>query len=94
MREVGTSMHGCNSGGTGGLLPVKRSTSYCLGNSWSDTFWVQGPAGTKRVKGGVSGPAEDLRPAAEVAAGVNFRPAGSVRGQVAGSLPRKATRHK
>ena len=23
-----------NSGGTGGLLPVQRSTSYCLDNSW------------------------------------------------------------
>ena len=47
----------------------------------------QGPRRRKRVKGGVSGPAEDLRPVAEVAAGVNFRPAGGVRGQVAGPLP-------
>ena len=47
------------------------------------------PTGTKRVKGGVSGPAEDLRPVAEVAAGVILRPAGGVRGQVAGSLSRK-----
>ena len=38
-------------------------------------------------KGGVSGPAENLRPVSEVEAGVNFRPAGGVRGQVAGSLP-------
>ena len=38
-------------------------------------------------KGGVSGPAEDLRPVPEVEAGVNFRQAGRVRGQVAGSLP-------
>ena len=37
-----------NSGGTGGLLPVQRSTSYCLENSWSDTVRVQGPTGTKR----------------------------------------------
>ena len=44
----------------------------------------QGPTGTKRVKGGVSGPAEDLLPVSEVEAGVNFRPAGGVRGQVAG----------
>ena len=36
----------------------------------------------------MSGPAEDLRPVSEVEAGVNFRPAGGVRGQVAGSLPR------
>ena len=77
------------SGGTGGLLPVQRSTSYCLNNSWSDTVRVQGPTGTRRVKGGVSGPAEDLRPVSEVEVGVNFRPAGRVRGQVAGSLPRR-----
>ena len=76
-----------NSGSTGGLLPVQRSTSYCLKNSWSDTVRVQGPTGTRRVKGGGSGPAEDLRPVSEVEAGVNFRPAGVVRGQVAGSLP-------
>ena len=50
-----TTLHGAhNSGGTGGLLPVQRSTSYCLDNSWSDTVRAQGPMGTKRVKGGVS----------------------------------------
>ena len=38
---------------------------------------------------GVSGPAEDLRPVSEVEAGVNFRPAGGVQGQVAGSIPRR-----
>ena len=48
--------------------------------------------GRKRVKGGVSGPAEDLRPVSEVEAGVNLRPAGVVRGQVAGSLPRRQPR--
>ena len=37
----------------------------------------------------VSGPAEDLRPVSEVEAGVNFRPAGGSRRQVAGSLPRR-----
>ena len=58
-------------------------------NSWSDTGRVQGPTGRRCTKGGVSGPAEDLRPVAEVAAGVNFRPTGGVREQVAGSLPRK-----
>ena len=58
-------------------------------NSWSDTGRVQGPTGRRCTKGGVSGPAEDLRPVAEVEAGVNFRLAGGVRGQVAGSLPRK-----
>ena len=41
------------------------------------------------TKGGVSGPAENLLPVSEVEAGVNFRPAGGVRGQVAGSLPRR-----
>ena len=54
--------------------------SHLQSNSWSDT-------GTRRVKGGVSGLAEDLRPVSEVEAGVNFRPAGGVREQVAGSLP-------
>ena len=42
-----------------------------------------------RVKGGVSGPAEDLRPVPEVVAGVNFRPAGGVRRQVVGSFSGK-----
>ena len=46
------------------------------------------PRAQRGVKGGVSGPAEDLRPVSEVEAGVNFRPAGG-RGQVAGSLPRR-----
>ena len=73
--------HACNSVVSGGFLPVQKSTSYDLGTG------RQGPTGTKRVKGGVSGPAEDLRPVPEVVAGVNFRPAGGVRGQVAGSLP-------
>ena len=40
-------------------------------------------------KVGFCGTAEDLRPVSEVEAGVNFRPAGGVREQVAGSLPRK-----
>ena len=55
--------------------------------SWSDTVRSQGPTGRRCTKGGVSGPAEDLRPVPEVEAGVNFRPTGWVRGQVAGSLP-------
>ena len=57
--------------------------------SCSDTGRVKGPTCTRRVKGGVSGPAEDLRLVSEVEAGVNFRPAGGVRGQVAGPLPRR-----
>ena len=71
-----------NSRGTSGLLPVCKSTSYNL------EVGRQGPTRRKGSKGGVSGPAEDLRPVSEVEAGVNFRPAGGVRGQVAGSLPR------
>ena len=51
------------------------------------TWLGRGPTGRRCTKGGVSGPAEDLRPVSEVEAGVNFRPAGWVRGQVAGSLP-------
>ena len=58
-----------NSGGTGGLLLVQRSTSYCLDNSWLDTVRVQGPTGTRRIKGGVYGPAEDFLPVSEVEAG-------------------------
>ena len=58
-------------------------------NSWSDTGRVKGPTGRRCTKGGVSGPAEDMLPVSELEAGVNFRPAGGVRGQVAGSLPRR-----
>ena len=56
-------------------------------NWWSDTGSAQGLRRRKRVEEWVSGPAEDLRPVSEVETGVNFRPAGGVRGQVAGSLP-------
>ena len=43
-----SSMHRArNSGGTGGLLPEQRSTSYCLKKLWSDTVRVQGPTGTR-----------------------------------------------
>ena len=82
-RNRGSRSHAFNSGGAGGLLPVCKSTSYHL------DVCSQGPTGRKRVKGGVSGPAEDLLPVSEVEAEVNFRPAGGVRGQVAGSLPRR-----
>ena len=63
-----------NSRVTGGLLPVCKSTSYFL------EVGRQGPTRRKGSKGGVSGPAEDLRHVSEVEAGVNFRPAGGVRG--------------
>ena len=62
-----------NSGGTGGLVLVQRSTSYCLDNSWSDTVRSQGPRGRTGTKGGVSGPADDLLPVSQVEAGLNFR---------------------
>ena len=75
-------------------LAVVASAAHALvsplhSNSWSDTVSSQGPRERKRVKEGVTGPAEDLRPVSEVEAGVNFRPAGGVRGQVEGSLPRR-----
>ena len=41
-------------------------------NSWSDTGRSQGPTGRRPTKGGVSSPAEDLRPVSEVEAGVIF----------------------
>ena len=69
------------------------SVSSLHSNSWSDTARVQGPTSRKRVKGGVSSPAEDLLSVSEVEAGVNFRPAGGGRRQVAGSIPQEATRH-
>ena len=72
---------------------MQRSTSYCLDNSCSDTGRVKGPTGRRCPKGGVSGPAEALLPVSEVETRVNFRPAGGVRKQVAGSLPGRATRH-
>ena len=50
--------HACNSVVSGGFLPVQKSTSYNLGR--------QSPTGTRRVKGGVSGLAEDLRRVSEV----------------------------
>ena len=68
---------------------ARSSPMHCAHNSWSDTGRVQGPTGKRCTKGGSSGPAEDLRPVSEVEAGVNCRPAGGVRGQVAGSLPRR-----
>ena len=78
-----------SSSAVSAVAHARATTLHGAHNSWSDTVRVQGPTGTRRVKGGVSGPAEDLRPVSEVEAGVNFRPAGGVRGQVAGSLPRR-----
>ena len=60
-------------------------------NSWSDTVRVHGPSHGHKEFQMVGFPVwpEDLRPVSEVEAGLNFRLAGGVRGQVAGSLPRK-----
>ena len=60
-----------------------KSTSYIL------ELGSQGPRRRKSVKGGVSGPAEELLPVSEVKTRVNFRPAGGVLRQFAGSLPRR-----
>ena len=81
--------HGFCSAPSSAVVPLCMhvgDTCACI-ISWSDTGRVTGPTGRRCTKGGVSGPAEDLRPVPEVEAGVNFRPAGRVRGQVAGSLP-------
>ena len=75
-RTRSSRVYAFNSGCVGGLLPVCKSTSYHL------EVCRQRLTGRKRVKGGVSRPAEDLLPVSEVEAGVNFRPAGGVRGQV------------
>ena len=74
---VGLGMRGDGS-------PVHDACS----NSWSDTVRVKGPTGTRRVKGGVSRLAEDLRPCPRGGGSGKFS-AGRlvVRGQVAGSLP-------
>ena len=61
----------------------------CKSTSYNLKMCSQGPTGRKRVEGGVSGPAEDLRPVSKVEAGVDFRPAGNEREQVADSLPRR-----
>ena len=47
----------------------------CKSTSYNLEVGRQGPTWRKGSKGGVSGPAEDLRPVSEVEAGVNFRPA-------------------
>ena len=69
------------------VVHAHATTLHNAQNSWSDTGRVQGPTERRCTKGGVSGPAEDLRPVSEVEAGVNFRPAGGVREQVVGHFP-------
>ena len=70
---------GCSSPGVSAAVAhVHASTLHdACPNSFSDTGRVEGPTGSSCTKGGVSGPAEDLRPVSEVEAGVNFRPAGT-----------------
>ena len=78
-----------SSSAVSAVAHAHASTLHGAHNSWSDTVRVQGPTGTRSVKGGVSGPAEDLRPDSEVEAGVKFRLAGGIRGQVAGTGTRQ-----
>ena len=81
--------HGSCSVPSSAVVPLCMhvdDTCACI-NSCSDTVSSQVPRGRRRVKGGASGPAEDLLPVSEVETGVNFRLGGGVRGQVAGSLP-------
>ena len=80
-RNTVTPMHVAHNSGEASVSCLCRGP---LAKTWGGGR--KGPTGTKRVKGGVSGPAEDLHPVPEVEAGVNFRPAGRVRGQVAGQL--------
>ena len=63
-------------------------------NSWSDTVRVQGPTGTKRVKGGVSGPAEDLRPVSEVEPRGKFSAGRRCAGAGCRFSSQEATRHR
>ena len=84
--------------GWSGWCAFQFSSCFSSGDGWRCCTWqhqfVVGhgscmcPTGSLCSKYGVSGLAEDLRPVSEVEAGVNFRPSG-VRGQVAGSLPRR-----
>ena len=95
--RVGLGVFFSRGGVEGGLSRCLRVSARDMGggaapgstNSWSDTAHACCPTGSFCTKGGISGPAEDLRPVSEVEAGVNFRPAGGVRGQVAGSIPRR-----
>ena len=71
-----------------GVAHARSTPMHDAHNSLSDTVRVQGLTGRRCTKGGVSSRAEDLFPVSKVEARVNFRPAGGVRGQVAGSIPR------
>ena len=58
-----------SSSAVSAVAHAHASTLHGAHNSWSDTVRVQGPTWRKRVKGGISGPAEDLRPVSEEEAG-------------------------
>ena len=74
------------------VVHARSKPMHVAHNSWSDTVRVQGPTGARRVKGGVSSPAEDLLPVSELKAGVPF-PGGNqaqvpgVSGKVRSHLP-------
>ena len=83
-----------NSSGLGSLSSacarrVARSAAarVCLGSSSLAVSAAVAHAHASILHDACSDPAEDLRPISEVEAGINFRPACGVRGQVAGSLP-------
>ena len=78
-----------SSSAVSAVVHAHATTLHGAHNSWSDTVRSQGPTIRRCTKGVGSGPAEDLRPVSEVEAGVNFRLAGGVRRQVAGSIPRR-----
>ena len=55
-----------SSSAVSAVAHAHASTLHGAHNSWSDTVRVQGPTGTRRVKGGGSGVAEDLRPVSSI----------------------------
>ena len=87
--------HGFCSAPSSALVPLCMhvdDTCACI-NSWSDTVSSQGPRGRRRVKGGVSGPAEDLLPVSEVEAGGKFSACRRCTGAGCRFHSRKSTRH-
>ena len=79
--------HACNSVVSGGFLPVQKSTSYDVGTC------RQCPTGRRCTKGGVSGPAEDLRPVPEVGGSGKFSAGRPGTGAGCRFTSREATRH-
>ena len=58
-----------SSSAVSAVVHAHATTLHGAHNSWSDTGRVKGPTGRRCTKGGVSGPAEDLRPVPKVEAG-------------------------